>query len=98
MEGKPTYEASLFLFLQDPRQYFDSQQANGMYAQGEKRDFRTAEHFNLDETYDSLANVVSRIGENGLKDPIMNPQLAVKVLLKSILWSWRKILVNHYWK
>lgn len=70
------------LFIKDPRQYFDSQQANAVRALGETGSSGKiiAGHYDPDEVYTSLRQQVLVIRRKGLNDPIISPDVALKVV------------------
>lgn len=67
--------------IQDPRDYFDSQQANALKALGDagsggkpvKSSVRSS------DAYGSLRDIISDIRVMGLSEPIMNQEVAFKV-------------------
>eukprot|EP00252_Welwitschia_mirabilis_P000319 TRINITY_DN10355_c0_g1_i1.p1 TRINITY_DN10355_c0_g1~~TRINITY_DN10355_c0_g1_i1.p1 ORF type:complete len:574 (-),score=136.10 TRINITY_DN10355_c0_g1_i1:160-1881(-) len=77
LQGSPTHPYAP-LYIKDPRKYFDSQQANIGPTQ-EARTLGTG-HIGLDEIYVSLEQTVLEIRKRDLRDPIINPELALKVL------------------
>jgi len=67
---------------QDPREYFDSQQANvvktlGNTLAGTKQIKRS---MNTHEAYGSLRELISEIKAVGLSDPVVKPEVALKVI------------------
>lgn len=71
----------VLLSIQDPRDYFDSQQANALKASGDagsggmpiKTSVRSC------DAYGFLRDIVSDIRVMGLSEPIMNQEVAFKV-------------------
>lgn len=72
--------SSCFLH-QDPREYFDSQQANALKALGDSGAGARPVSCNLrtEEAYNSLSEHISEIKAAGFSDPVVNPDVAVKV-------------------
>ncbi|XP_011097708.1 probable RNA polymerase II transcription factor B subunit 1-1 isoform X1 [Sesamum indicum] len=70
------------LSIKDPRDYFDSQQPNALKALGDTgsgtKSFRS--RVSPREAYGSLRDIVSDIRVMGLSEPIMNQEVALKVL------------------
>lgn len=70
-----------FIFVvlyQDPRDYFDSQQANAIKTLGESQS--GSKHMKCHEAYGSLRKSISEIKILGLTDPIVKPEVAIKVI------------------
>lgn len=69
------------LFIKDPRDYFDSQQANALKTLGdtlvETRQMKC--NLSTSEAYGSLRECISDIKIAGLSDPIVKPEIAFKV-------------------
>ncbi|KAI8012406.1 General transcription and DNA repair factor IIH subunit TFB1-1 [Camellia lanceoleosa] len=69
------------LFIKDPRDYFDSQQANALKTLGdtlvETRQMKC--NLSTSEAYGSLRECISEIKIAGLSDPIVKPEIAFKV-------------------
>lgn len=69
------------LFIKDPRDYFDSQQANALKTLGdtlvETRQMKC--NLSTSEVYGSLRECISEIKIAGLSDPIVKPEIALKV-------------------
>lgn len=69
------------LSIKDPRDYFDSQQANAIKTFGESQS--GSKHMkcilNVHEAYGSLKKSISEIKGLGLTDPIVQPEVAIKV-------------------
>ncbi|XP_074368217.1 general transcription and DNA repair factor IIH subunit TFB1-1-like isoform X3 [Apium graveolens] len=69
------------LSIKDPRDYFDSQQANAVKTLGESQS--GSKHMkcilNAHEAYGSLRKSISEIKGLGLTDPIVKPEVAIKV-------------------
>ncbi|XP_042039898.1 general transcription and DNA repair factor IIH subunit TFB1-1-like isoform X2 [Salvia splendens] len=70
------------LSIKDPRDYFDSQQANALKALGDPGSAAKPliSSASARQAYDSLRNVIIDINEMGLTEPIMNQEVALKVL------------------
>ncbi|XP_047971841.1 general transcription and DNA repair factor IIH subunit TFB1-1-like [Salvia hispanica] len=70
------------LSIKDPRDYFDSQQANALKALGDTGSAAKPliSSASARQAYDSLRNVIIDINEMGLTEPIMNQEVALKVL------------------
>ncbi|KAH6795839.1 hypothetical protein C2S51_036825 [Perilla frutescens var. frutescens] len=70
------------LSIKDPRDYFDSQQANALKALGDAgsgtKPLRSS--VSAGKAYESLRNVIYDIKGKGLNEPIMNQDIALKVL------------------
>ncbi|KAH9804454.1 General transcription and DNA repair factor IIH subunit TFB1-1 [Citrus sinensis] len=66
------------LSIKDAREYFDSQQANTLKA---SRDSQASMKCSLSrqEAYGSVRDAISEIKDMGLSDPIVNPEVALKV-------------------
>ncbi|KAH9652538.1 General transcription and DNA repair factor IIH subunit TFB1-1 [Citrus sinensis] len=66
------------LSIKDAREYFDSQQANTLKA---SRDAQASMKCSLSkqEAYRSVRDAISEIKDMGLSDPIVNPEVALKV-------------------
>lgn len=69
------------LSIKDPRDYFDSQQANALKALGDTGSGTKSLRFSVSagEAYDSLRNAILDIKDMGLSEPIMNHEVALKV-------------------
>jgi transcription initiation factor TFIIH subunit 1 len=68
---------------QDPREYFDSQQANALRALG-GTEFGTnilVSNLSKEEAYSHLKEQISEVKSQGLKNPIIQSDTALKVLL-----------------
>ncbi|XP_057835632.1 general transcription and DNA repair factor IIH subunit TFB1-3 [Cryptomeria japonica] len=70
------------LYIKDPRQYFDSQQANAVRALGEADSSinLNRDQFHPDEVYTSIGRQILEIKKHGMKDPVIYPDVALKVL------------------
>ncbi|WJX20055.1 hypothetical protein P8452_09656 [Trifolium repens] len=70
------------LSIKDPRDYFDSQQANAVKTLDDSLAGKEKLRCNLssEEVYGSLRKSISNIKTNGLKDPLLSPEVAFKVL------------------
>lgn len=66
---------------QDPRDYFDSQQANALKTLGDtlagSKQIKCS--LSTQEAYGSLRGFISEIKSVGLSDPIVKPDIALKV-------------------
>ena len=74
---------TLMLFLgQDPRDYFDSQQANAVKTLDDSLAVKEKIRCNLgsEEAYGSLRESISNIKTMGLTDPLLSHEVAFKVL------------------
>ncbi|CAA3020030.1 probable RNA polymerase II transcription factor B subunit 1-1 [Olea europaea subsp. europaea] len=70
------------LCIKDPRDYFDSQQANALKPLGDAGSGVKTLKFNVSsvEAYGSLRELISEIRVTGLSEPITDPEVAFKVL------------------
>ncbi|KAL3851091.1 hypothetical protein ACJIZ3_012973 [Penstemon smallii] len=70
------------LSIKDPRDYFDSQQANALNAFGDAGSGAKPLKFSVysGEAYDSLRELVSEVRVKGFSKPVMNPEIALQVL------------------
>ncbi|KAK6133059.1 hypothetical protein DH2020_033214 [Rehmannia glutinosa] len=70
------------LSIKDPRDYFDSQQANALKALGDTGSGAKPLKSSVSshEAYGSLRDLISDIRGTGLSEPIMNQEVALKVL------------------
>ncbi|CAN6441341.1 unnamed protein product [Victoria cruziana] len=70
------------LCIKDPREYFESQQASTLKALGESGADTKTSSCNLvtEEVYDSFRKQISLIQTVGLKNPIIQPDIAARVL------------------
>ncbi|KAK6934664.1 BSD domain [Dillenia turbinata] len=69
------------LCIKDPRDYFDSQQANALKTLGDTlSDTKPMKHrLNSREAYQSLRESIAEIKSVGLTDPLLKPEVALKV-------------------
>uniref|UniRef100_A0A0E0QHL8 BSD domain-containing protein n=2 Tax=Oryza TaxID=4527 RepID=A0A0E0QHL8_ORYRU len=69
------------LCIKDPREYFDSQQANALRSLGGNNDGRHARNCRLstDDAFDHLLGQISSIKVNGLNYPVIQSDVALKV-------------------
>ncbi|KAJ4725413.1 BSD transcription factor [Melia azedarach] len=69
------------LSIKDAREYFDSQQVNALKASrdAEARAESMKSSLSTQEAYSSLRDAISEIKDMGLSDPIVNPEVALKV-------------------
>ncbi|KAK4491806.1 hypothetical protein RD792_002582 [Penstemon davidsonii] len=69
------------LSIKDPRDYFDSQQANALNAFGDAGSGAKPLKFSVysGEAYDSLRELVSEVRVKGFSKPVMNPEVALQV-------------------
>ncbi|XP_057428361.1 general transcription and DNA repair factor IIH subunit TFB1-1-like isoform X2 [Lotus japonicus] len=70
------------LCIKDPRDYFDSQQANAVKTLDDSLAGMEQTRCSLgsEEAYGSLRASISKIKAKGLKDPLLSPEVALKVL------------------
>ncbi|KAF8409800.1 hypothetical protein HHK36_005879 [Tetracentron sinense] len=70
------------LYIKDPRDYFDSQQANALKALGDTvaGAKQMSSCLSTKEAYGSLRELISEMKGAGLSDPIVKPEVALKVL------------------
>ncbi|GAU16910.1 hypothetical protein TSUD_36680 [Trifolium subterraneum] len=70
------------LSIKDPRDYFDSQQANAVKTLDDSLAGKETLRCNLssEQVYGSLRKSISNIKTKGLKDPLLSPEVALKVL------------------
>ncbi|CAM8903626.1 unnamed protein product [Rhodiola kirilowii] len=70
------------LCIKDPREYFDSQQANALKTLGDTQagSNRMNQSLSTNEAYGSLKNCINEVKSKGLRDPIVKPEVALKVL------------------
>ncbi|XP_009602018.1 general transcription and DNA repair factor IIH subunit TFB1-1 isoform X1 [Nicotiana tomentosiformis] len=70
------------LSIKDPRDYFDSQQANAIKALGDAGTGTRQLKFSVskEEAFCSLKNSIFEINSQGLIEPIISPEVALKVL------------------
>jgi transcription initiation factor TFIIH subunit 1 len=73
---------SVDVLVQDPRDYFDSQQANAVKTLDDSLAGKERLRCNLssEEVYGSLRKSISNIKTEGLKDPLLSPEVALKVM------------------
>jgi transcription initiation factor TFIIH subunit 1 len=73
---------------QDPHDYFDSQQANAVKTLDDSLagTEQTRCSLGYEEAYGSLRASISKIEAKGLNDPLLSPEVALKVLI-SVLHS-----------
>lgn len=78
-----------FYFYQDPRDYFDSQQANAVKILDDSLVGKEQIRCNLgsEEAYGSLRASISKIMAMGLRDPLLSPEVALKVMILYLLIS-----------
>ncbi|XP_031280444.1 general transcription and DNA repair factor IIH subunit TFB1-1-like isoform X1 [Pistacia vera] len=67
------------LSIKDAREYFDSQQVNALKTSRDASARRESRNCNTQEAYASMRNAISEIKENGLSDPIVSSDVAIKV-------------------
>ncbi|XP_044474277.1 general transcription and DNA repair factor IIH subunit TFB1-1-like isoform X2 [Mangifera indica] len=67
------------LSIKDAWEYFDSQQVNALKASRDASARMESQSCNTREAYASMRNAISEIKENGLTDPIVTSDVAVKV-------------------
>jgi hypothetical protein len=68
-------------FYQDPRDYFDSQQANALGSFGASNDGRNVHNcvLSADDVFHHLRNQISYIKINNLNCPGLQPEMSLKV-------------------
>uniref|UniRef100_A0A0E0EKH6 BSD domain-containing protein n=1 Tax=Oryza meridionalis TaxID=40149 RepID=A0A0E0EKH6_9ORYZ len=81
------------LCIKDPREYFDSQQANALRSLGGNNDGRHARNCRLstDDAFDHLLGQISSIKVNGLNYPVIQSDVALKH------WAAIQELLRHFW-
>lgn len=86
----------MFFLNQDPRDYFDAQQANALKSLDDTRAGTEQMKCNLsnEEVYGSLRESISEIKTRGLNDPIVKPEVALMVI-KSLLQALSCYLCLH---
>lgn len=68
------------LFLQDPREYFDSQHANALKALGDSGGMKSINcNMSTEEVYLYLRRQISEVKTRGLEIPVIQPEAALKV-------------------
>ncbi|XP_044479664.1 general transcription and DNA repair factor IIH subunit TFB1-1-like isoform X2 [Mangifera indica] len=67
------------LSIKDAREYFDSQQVNALKTSRDASARMESRSCNTQEAYASMRNAISEIKENGLSDPIVSSDVAIKV-------------------
>lgn len=78
------------LCIKDPREYFDSQQANALRSLGGNNDGRHARNCRLstDDAFDHLLGQISSIKVNGLNYPVIQSDVALKENLTTcMVWA-----------
>ncbi|CAN4117826.1 unnamed protein product [Withania somnifera] len=75
-------EGDDYMHLPDPRDYFDSQQANAIKGVGDAEIGTGQLKFKVskEEAFCSLKDSISEINSQGLIEPIINPEVALRVL------------------
>ncbi|XP_068637931.1 general transcription and DNA repair factor IIH subunit TFB1-1-like isoform X2 [Aristolochia californica] len=70
------------LCIKDPRDYFDSQQANALRALGDAGAGLKLANCNLsaEKAFDSLSQQISKLKAVGLNDPVVKPEVSLKVM------------------
>ncbi|KAH1139042.1 hypothetical protein AAZX31_10G182500 [Glycine max] len=81
------------LCIKDPRDYFDSQQANAVKTLDDSQAGMEQMKCSLgsEEAYDSLRASISKIKTTGLRDPLFSPDVALKH------WVCSQELLRHFW-
>ncbi|KAJ0103526.1 hypothetical protein Patl1_03728 [Pistacia atlantica] len=79
------------LSIKDAREYFDSQQVNALKTSRDASARRESRSCNTQEAYASMRNAISEIKENGLSDPIVSSDVAIKH------WTTIQELLRHFW-
>jgi len=90
----------MYLFHnQDPRDYFDFQQANAVKTLDDSQPGMEQMMCSLgsEEAYGSLRASISKIQTTGLRDPLFSPEVALKVIYicVTILYLKRMPLFNN---
>lgn len=67
------------LCIKDPRDYFDTQQANALKTLGDSGTRRMKCSLSSNEAYGSLKEIISEIKVVGLSEPVLEPDVALKV-------------------
>lgn len=72
---------------QDPRDYFDFQQANAVKSLDDSlaANLKTRSNLGYEEAYGSLRESISNIKTMGLRDPLLSPDVAFKVVMTFVL-------------
>ncbi|KAM7462589.1 hypothetical protein LguiA_030710 [Lonicera macranthoides] len=70
------------LYIKDPREYFDSQQANALKTLGDTQagTRQMKRSMSTQEVYGSIKKLISEIKAVGLSDPVIKPEIALQVL------------------
>ncbi|XP_044480299.1 general transcription and DNA repair factor IIH subunit TFB1-1-like isoform X3 [Mangifera indica] len=79
------------LSIKDAREYFDSQQVNALKTSRDASARMESRSCNTQEAYASMRNAISEIKENGLSDPIVSSDVAIKH------WTTIQELLRHFW-
>uniref|UniRef100_A0A2P2LR62 Uncharacterized protein MANES_02G224100 n=1 Tax=Rhizophora mucronata TaxID=61149 RepID=A0A2P2LR62_RHIMU len=76
------------LFIKDPRDYFDSQQASALKSPRDTLSGTEPLNLNLssEEAYHSLRHSISQVKTMGLMDPVVTPEVALKVIKSLSVW------------
>ena len=86
------------LFHQDPREYFDSQQANALKAFGDT-DAGTKPidcSLSTEEAYVHLMEQISEMKVRGLNNPVVQPEAALKVNLSGLTVNQISCISNFF--
>ncbi|KAK1293252.1 putative RNA polymerase II transcription factor B subunit 1-1 [Acorus calamus] len=67
-------------FISDPREYFDSQQANALKALRDTGSGTKPINLSAEEAYNFVMDQISEVLSSGLSDPVVQPETALKVL------------------
>ena len=85
---------------QDPREYFDCQQANALKALGDSGAGMKPTDCSLsyEEAYIYLAEQISEVKLRGLNDPVVHPEIALKVefKLRSFIFLSQNLFKSGY--
>ncbi|KAK1291680.1 putative RNA polymerase II transcription factor B subunit 1-1 [Acorus calamus] len=68
------------LCIKDPREYFDSQQANALKALRDTGSGTKPINLSAEEAYNFVMDQISEVLSSGLSDPVVQPETALKVL------------------
>lgn len=83
----------LIIINQDPRDYFDAQQANALKSLDDTRPGTEQMKCSLttEEAYSSLRKAISKIKMGGLNDPLVRPEVAlmvIEIILASLIMPY----------
>lgn len=88
----------VILLHQDPREYFDSQQANAFKALGDTdAGIKPIDcSLNTEEAYVYLMEQISEVKVRGLDNPVIQPQAALKVNLSALTVNYIFCILNFF--